>query len=65
MHKQEKKHAYINSKSFFPFLSNHQQRGENKSKNKDIYAIYINEEERRKVNSPCIHALHEKEMTTP
>ena len=28
-------------------------------------AVYIHEEERRKVNSPCIHALHEKEMTKP
>ena len=27
---------------------------------KDIYTIYIHKEERRKVNSPCIHALHEK-----
>ena len=60
------KHAYINSSKFLsPFLSNHQQRGENKSNNKDIYAIYIHEEERRKVNSPCIHALYEKEMTKP
>ena len=65
MHKQGKKHAYINSKSFSPFLSNRQQRGENKSNNKDICAIYIHEEERRKVNSLCIHVLHEKEMTKP
>jgi len=52
-------------KYFSPFFSIHQQRSENKSNNKDINAIYIHEEERRKVNSPCIHALHEKEMSKP
>ena len=57
------KHAYIKLQIPLPFLSNHQQRGENKSNNKDIYAIYIHEEERRKVN--CIHTLHEREMTKP
>ena len=35
---------YKFSKYFSPFLSIHQQRGENKSNNKDIYAIYIHEE---------------------
>ena len=50
-------------KIFLPLFVNHQQRGENKSNNKDIYAIYIHEEERRKVSFSCIHALHEEEMT--
>ena len=66
MHKQENKTCiYELSKFFSPFLSIHQQRGENKSNNKDIYAIYIHEEDRREVSFPCIHALHEEGMTTP
>ena len=63
MHKQHKTCIYKLTKFFSPFLSIHQQRGEGKTTNKDIYAIYIHEEERRKVNSPCMHALHEEEMT--
>ena len=35
------------TKFFSPFLSIHQQRGEDKSNNKDVYVIYIHEEERR------------------
>ena len=55
-------HIYI--KYFSAFLSNHQQKGENKSNSKDICDI-IHEEERREVSSPCIHALHEKGITRP
>ena len=65
MHKQRYKHASKLSKFFSPFSSIHQQSDENKSNNKDIYVIYIHEEESRKVSSPCIHALHEEEMTRP
>ena len=56
---------YKLSKFFSPILSIHQQMGENKSNNKDIYAIYIHEEERREVSSSFIHALHEEGMTKP
>ena len=62
---------YQTPKYLSPFLSIHQQRGTNNKKgiinnflplyinqnNKDIYAIYIHEEERREVNSPYIHAF--------
>ena len=44
------KHAYklkIILRISLPLFVNHQQRGENKSNNKDIYVIYIHEEERR------------------
>ena len=40
-------------KYFSPFLSIHQQRGENKSTNNDIYVIYIHEE--RDVKSAPLH----------
>ena len=58
---------HMNSKSFSPFLSIINKEAKTNSNNKGIYiyAIYIHEEERRKVNSPCMHALHEKEMTKP
>ena len=43
---QKLKYVYIKLKIFLPLFVNHQQRGKIKQiKNKDIYAIYINEEE--------------------
>ena len=50
------------TKFFSPFVnSSTKERGQ--TNNKDVYAIYIHEEERCKVSSPCIHALHEERMT--
>ena len=51
---------------FSPFLfeTKNQQRGEIKSTNKEIYAIYIHEEEDAKLTS--LHtSLHEEGMTSP
>ena len=43
-------YAHINS-NLSPLFVNHQQRGEIKQNNKDIYAIYIHEEEDAKLAS--------------
>ena len=64
---------YKNSKFLSAFLSIHQQRGTNikginnnflpfciNQNNKDVYDIYIHEEERREVNSPAYMHLYEK-----
>ena len=66
MHKYQLLSMHIKLTKFCsPFLSIHQQRGEDKSNNKDVYALCIHEEERRKGSSPCIHALHREGMTRP
>ena len=66
MHKKENKHAYNKlSKFFSPFLSIHQQSGENKSNNKNIYAIYIHEEERHEVSSPAYMHYMKKGCQNP
>ena len=66
MHKQENKHAYINSQNPSPPLCQIINKGaKTNQNNKDVYTIYIHEKERRKVSSPCIHALHEEGMTRP
>ena len=61
---------YKTPKYLSPFLLSHQQRGTNNKcinnnflpfyinqNNKGVYGIDIHEEERREVNSPCIHAF--------
>ena len=67
MHKYQILSMHIKLTKFFSLvLSIHQQRGEGwgQSNNKDVYAIYIHEKERRKVSSH-LHALHGEVMTRP
>ena len=65
MHKQRYKHAYINSQNSSPPFVNSSTKGRRQTINKDVYAIYIHEEEGRKVSSPCIHALQGEGMPRP
>ena len=47
MHKYNIKHAYINSLNSSPPFVNSSIKGWRQSNNKDVYTIYIHEEERR------------------
>ena len=59
------KHAYINSQNPTPPFCQIINKGVKTNQTITIYATYIHEEERRKVSSPCIHALHEEGITKP
>ena len=48
---QKHKYAYINSKFFSPFLSIINKGVKKQTNNKDVYAIYIHEEEDAKLAS--------------
>ena len=66
MHKYENRHAYINSPNNSPPFCQFINKGAKTNQTIKLYMrCNIHEEERRKVNSPYIHALHEKEMTKP
>ena len=64
MHKQQIFNMHINSKFFSLFVSS-STKGRRQTNNKDVYVIYIHEEERHYGSSPCIYALHGEGKTGP